>query len=251
MDFIEKLTGRVRPERLKEKRFVDRRTCDIDVALKVGEAGEIFPGKIKDIGIYGIRVECRKPLKKDDEIYVQVQKGKGVFAQRGFRYDTVKGKVVWTRKKKISADVIAGLKFADTRSVLRDSWVFLLLSLYGFKADYKIQRRRSVRFPMNIRVRYNEPQGYYSGGGTLVDIGIGGIAMLTQTQIPDKVSLDLEWGPYGRLQTMQVRGEVAWSGYSRRDKTPIAGVTFNQLNDHQTKLLNRYIIAVLEEIAQK
>lgn len=251
MDLFEKLTGKLRSEKIKEKRFADRRLCDIDASLYLEGFKDPIDCVIKDISVYGVRVESQRQLKKEDSVLIQVEKNKGIFTGRRFRSDTVKSKVVWARKKKNSPAFALGLKFADTRSNLRDSWVFLLLSLYGFKVNYDIQRRRSVRFPSSIRIRYNEPQGYYTGAGTLVDIGTGGIAMLTQTQIPDKVSLDLEWGPYGRLATMHIRGTVAWSGFSKRDKTPIAGVTFTELNSHQDRLLHKYIVAVVEDSAQK
>lgn len=250
MNFFEKLTGKISTERLKEKRYIDRRRCDIEVLLN-REDGEQLPGAIKDIGVYGVRVEASKQFKMGETVSIQVHKDKGIFEGGRFRNDTVRAKVVWIRKKKGASAFSAGLKFADTRNSLRDSWVFLVLSKYGFKVDYKIQRRRSVRFPTSIKIKYNEPQGYYTGFGTLVDIGSGGIAMMTNTQIPEQVTLDLEWGPYSNLQSVIVRGIVAWSGYSRRDKTPIAGVRFGELNEHQKKLLNKYIVAVVEELAQK
>lgn len=249
MEFIEKLLGEVPQGKIKEKRFIDRRHCTVDVALK-RETGFSAPGVVKDVSVYGIRVETKVLLKKDEIIQVQASREKGPLAKGRFAQDVIKAKVVWTRKKKNTDLFSAGLKFADTRANLRDSWIFTLLNLLGFRVDYKEQRRSTVRFPAHIKVKYQEPQGYYSGWGTLADFSKGGVAILTNSQIPEKLTLDLEIGPYGNLPILFVRGKVAWAGYSKVEKTPMAGIEFNEVARAQEKILNRYILAIMDELMQ-
>jgi hypothetical protein len=250
MDFLEKLMGKVPSSKAKEKRIADRRPCNIEVFIKKESEGD-FPAIIKDIGIYGVRIEGTKSLKNGEMVSIQAVRDKGIFAKARFTQDSIKAMVVWARKKKGSSDFAAGLKFSDTRSNLRDSWVFIVLSLYGFKASYKEQRRRTVRFPTHLKVKYQEPQGYYNGWGTLVDLGQGGLSMLTNEQVQELVTLDLEIGPYQSLPITFLRGKVMWSGYSKAQKTPMMGVEFFGLQPPQIKMLNKYIIAIVEELAQK
>ncbi len=250
VEFFERLLGAVPEGKLKEKRFVDRRYCSVDVTLK-RDSGLSLPGVVKDLSVYGIRVEMKSPLKKDEIIQIQASRDKGPLAKGRYTQDTIKAKVVWARKKKSSEDFSAGLKFADTRSNLRDSWVFMLLNLLGFRVDYKQQRRGTVRFPTHIKVKYQEPQGYYSGWGTLADFSKGGMAILTNSQIPEKLSLDLEVGPYGNLPILFIRGKVVWSGYSKQEKTPMAGIEFHDIAKNQEKIVNKYILAIMDELMQK
>ncbi len=250
MGILEKLTGKLPESMAKEKRFADRRACAVDVFL-IKEGKEPVPGVIRDIGVYGVRVEGNISLKKDEIVTVQALKDKGVLTKGRFKQDCVKTKVVWSRKKRTSLEFTAGLKFSDTRTNLRDSWVFALLNIYGFRINYGEQRRRAARFPTHLKLKYHEPQGYYNGWGTLVDLGKGGLSMLTNTEIPMHVTLEMELGPYQNLPIIFLKGKIAWSGFSKQQKTPIAGLEFYGLNDVQIKMLNKYLVAVVEELAQK
>jgi len=250
MEFLDKIIGNIPQGKLKEKRFIDRRHCSVDVTLK-RETGFSAPGAVKDVSVYGIRIETKVLLRKDEIVQVQASREKGPLAKGRFAQDTIKAKVVWARKKRSCDLFSAGLKFADTRANLRDSWIFTLLNLLGFKVDYKEQRRSTVRFPAHIKVKYQEPQGYYSGWGTLADFSKGGMAILTNTQIPEMLKLDLEVGPYGNLPILFIRGKVAWSGYSKMEKTPMAGIEFHEVARNQEKVVNRYILAIMDELMQK
>jgi hypothetical protein len=250
MGILEKLTGKLPENLTKEKRFADRRACAVDVFL-IKEGKEPVPGVIRDIGVYGIRVEGKISLKKDEVITVQAIKDKGIFTKGRFKQESISTKVVWCRKKRNSPESAAGLKFSDSRTNLRDSWVFTLLNIYGFRINYGEQRRRAARFPTHLKVKYHEPQGYYNGWGNLIDLSNSGLSMLTNSEIPLHVTLEMEMGPYQNLPITFLKGKVAWSGYSKQQKTPIAGIEFYGLNDNQVKMLNKYLVAIVEELAQK
>ncbi|MDQ7824292.1 MAG: PilZ domain-containing protein [Candidatus Eremiobacteraeota bacterium] len=250
MDFLSKITGKLPEQKIKEKRFVDRRHCSIDVTL-LKDGKERIPAVIKDIAVYGLGMECSKPFRKDEQVDIIVPKDKGVFSKFRFSQDTVKARVVWTRKKKNVEIYAAGVRFADSRINLRDSWVFGLLGLYGFQVKYSEQRRKVIRYPTSIKVKYIEPRGYYNGWGTLVDLSLGGLSMLTHEEIQKQVVLDFELGPSHKLPILYLRGTITWNGYSKRDKTPIEGVEFVKLNAAQEKLLHKYMMDIVEELAQK
>lgn len=238
------LLARDTPE--TERRFCGRARCEIEVFCE-SISGEAFPAVLSDFGCNGIRLRVPHQMEKGRYLMVAPLTGAAIPVKTRYTVNKIKAQVVWCRKRRKDSGFTMGLKFEETRQILKKSWIYCLLSTYGMETSHTYQRRKSVRISAELPVRYSEPKGHYSGTGRLVDLGMGGAGLMVNQKIDRGVKLDLEIGPVGKLPVLRAGGEVAWTGFSRREKTPVVGICFTGLSRNQAGILGRYARTLLRE----
>ncbi len=221
-----------------ERRFSGRKNCDVSVQRMYDSAW--VDVTIKNISPYGLGLESEVPFKDGQIFELKADPVKEPFGKVLFKKDTISVETVWASKRRIDSKFTAGVKFIDTRTHLKDSWILSLIEQTGLRVDHKIHWRAYIRYPAFLDVHYDSLNGNFEGSGKMINISAGGIALETASTLPVHTNLNLRLGPEFGLQQVSAVGEVCWSSYLEATKTAMQGIAF-QFPISENKLLYKYV----------
>jgi c-di-GMP-binding flagellar brake protein YcgR len=253
MNFLSKIFGVVSApggkDLLMEKRGHPRIRCSIDGKIVPKSGKDVEECKIIEVGTNGMRLESVLAPKAGEIIFVRIKADQGGYDTR-YKMDKVRAEVVWTRRKAKTYENYIGAKYADTDQNIRNSFVNFILNKFGLNLGASMQRRKEVRASSKLPVYYQVGTGD-SKKGVAYNIGMGGILLTVDEDIPQDVMLNIAVGPYDRLKPLNVQGKVARKRYSQKTCHWMMGVSFINLSNDATKLLGDYVLTVLRESALK
>ena len=222
-----------------ERRFSGRKDCDIPVLRKdTDSTSDIVV--IKNISPYGFGLNSENPFREGQIYELEVEPSSDFFKLESFKNRIITVETIWISKRRQNSKFSAGVKFADTREYIKDSWVINLIESTGLSVDHKIHFRAYIRYPISMNVQYDGLSTNVGGYGMVVNIGAGGIAMETNSQIPLHTNLNLRLGPEFGLQQVSTVGEVRWSMPFVLENKFVHGISF-QLPISENNLLYKYV----------
>jgi c-di-GMP-binding flagellar brake protein YcgR len=254
MNFLSKILGVVsssqgQKDLLVEKRGHPRIKCSIDGKVVPKSGKESEECKIIEVGTKGMRIESVLSAKPGEVIFVRIRADQGSYDTR-YKMDKVRAEVVWSRRKSKTYENYIGAKYADTENNIRNSWVTFLLKKFGLTSTSTMQRRKDVRASSRLPV-YFKAGSEESKKGVAYNIGMGGILLVVDEDVPQGAELTIAVGPYDKLKTLNVQGKVARKRYSEKTAHWTLGVSFINLSNDAIKILGDYVLTVLRESALK
>ncbi|MGV8118724.1 MAG: PilZ domain-containing protein [Candidatus Xenobiia bacterium LiM19] len=235
-------------EAIREKRFSPRMKCEVQ-ALCTLEDGEDISCIVSEIGLFGLRFNIGRELKQGEVVKVTAIKGIGILQGAKYTANTVTLNVIWCKRRKNSKDFMVGLQFSETRKNLRESWAAYLLKKFGVAVGVTAQKRKKVRIPTSLPLSYRTQDGQEMKGATVIDIGLGGMLVASESNFPDRQELRFRIGPYKFLAPLFCDGRVVHHSFVHARGKWIAGVVFTRFDEAQTKLLNSYLVSLLTDKA--
>lgn len=238
---------------LEDRRQVIRLRCRFNVY--VIDLKDISTGTVLDMGLRGLRLECKKPVKKGMRLSLVYrgavgQKPKVTLAQleadrQAAIESGVRCKVIWTNKNRASRLTQVGVSYADTPERMSQSWIKRILKEIGFDEGAIFQRRNVIRVVSAIPCSVNS--GHNNWRGRAVNMGAGGILYQDNKQIPEGTVIKIQVGPYNKLEPLEAAGEIVTKRYDAISDTWLHGVKFRAMDEDQVDLLGRYVVTLLKE----
>lgn len=250
MNFIKELTlgpGFFK-EALKEKRTMPRIVCSIKAYAKVRGRRHIF--KITDVGLKGVKVETYVKLPKDLTFRLTVDTETGVLQYGGFTKDTLVVQVAWCRKQRFTDAYNAGLLLIDNEANIRSSWVYHIFKEMGVDQDTILKKRESYRIPIELPVTC-VTRGNERIGGIILNLGLGGILMRSDDDIPKGTEAQISIGPFKENKAICVQGKVVRSSYVDVSYTYHMGIEFTEVAPKEYLAIGRLILKILRERQEK
>ena len=253
MDILSKILGvfsvQQNPrEMLLEKRDTMRIKCDLRGELYRKEH-ESEACRIVDIGASGIRLEAAYSFKKGEAFTVRLRPEQEIYDTQS-KANRVRVEVIWCRKKRGQPLHMVGAKFADSAKQIENSWVSFILKKFGLNAGTSLQRRKEVRASSKLPAEYELSTGK-TFKGTVYNIGLGGLLLIGESDLPIGSSIIVRIGPYEKLPVLEVEGNVARKKFSNKASLWMTGLSFINLTDNKVKLLGDYVILMLRESEMK
>jgi hypothetical protein len=227
-------------EIINEKRFSPRIQCEVQATCTFA-GGEEYSTVVSEIGLYGIRIHMPRELKEGQMVKVTAIKGIGILAGARYSSNSIKMKVIWSKRRKMGRDHMSGLQFTDTKKSLRDSWVAFLLKKYGIIVGLSSQRRKKIRLPASLPLSFSRPGEQERFPGTMLDIGLGGMLAAMEKGVGKDEVLQFYVGPYKYFPLLSINGKILHVRFVPSMGKWVAGVIFESPGETETKLLNSYL----------
>ena len=240
--FLEGLRGLVLSRSLpaSERRALPRLRCYYPVSCVASYSNQIKSARVTEMSRNGMRMEISEPYKKGSALRV-------TYASP-HPQDTVKCKVMWTRRR-ASGSHWLGVAYDEDPVVLDTCWVGYVLHELGFEDSDVFEKRRSIRFPADLLAELQAPTGDLLSPAVVQNLGVGGALI----EIPRSVQADREvvlslapqpgMGP-NRLNLLSHLLRVRpnpdrKSGY-------LGHVRFQEMTRSQTRHLGQHLITLLK-----
>jgi len=220
-----------------ERRKLIRMRCNYEV--KGILADKKFKATVVDIGLQGLKLRTGQPLKIGDKLKL-LPPTEGI----GNTAAPVEGKVMWIKNTEKSYARYAGLTFTTSKEQMGQSWVKVLLKELGFKPKAIFSKRRFVRADCFLDVKYWVNQVGREVTGRVYNLGVGGMLMESNYDLPNTGPTDMEFVPLEGLPALNL---PAYPVSMRKEGTVrLIGLEFRDLNDRQLDLLSKYLKQLLK-----
>lgn len=222
----------------RERRKLVRLRCAYEVKGTVGE--KKFKATIVDIGVEGLKLRTGQHLKVGEKV-VLAPPGQGVSVQAL----PVEGKVVWIKTTEKSYARHAGLVFTTKKEDRAKTWVSMFLKELGFNAKMVYTKRRFIRADCFLDARYQAKQVGREVTGRVYNLGIGGMLLETNYDLPPSEAIEMEFIPPEGLPVLRVLGypvQVKKDGALR-----LCGLEFRDLTQRQLDVLGQYLKLLLKK----
>ena len=162
----------------------------------------------------------------------------------GYSVKTLECQVLWRRKNTKSLEMLAGLKFLETKERMMSSWIAYFFAERKATQGDLVEDRKSVRTACKLEViaRSDEDRAV----GEALNIGLGGalIVINRPSEIGDELALDiggLSTFPAMHFKAIVESNTVTDTGmYAQR-------VKFVERDDDMLKLLSKYMLALSKD----
>jgi len=205
-----------------------------------------FSATIADVGLYGMRLEVPKAQAVGAVLHVKVVRGQGIIALSNFEVDTIRTEVLWCRKAPAKKGHVLGVKYADTRSKLSNSWLRFIFQKFGLNTGSSTQRRRDIRIRSAVPVVITDNAGTTTSGDC-VNMGVGGVLVACQQVFPEQTRVSMEIGPYARLPRLAMKGTVVRRRLSKKADAWLLGIAFHGAEYEDSRVLSKYLLKVLQD----
>ncbi|MBI3926400.1 MAG: PilZ domain-containing protein [Armatimonadetes bacterium] len=220
---------------IAQKREMTRLSCEIPVHCETERRN--FPGTVVDLGVRGMRLQCRPALEQGEVIAISYH------GKARFNPAKVVARVRWVRKR--SGGVEAGIEYLGEEQESK-TWVDYVLEQVGYKEASVFDRRRSVRASGAIGgTLVTKDGGRYEGA--VANLGIGGALLETRRPLSVGMPVTVRIGPGGKLKQLVLEGKVRHSGRSDTPEKWLNGVSFVELTPETTELLGEYLFLLIRE----
>ncbi|MFN8610425.1 MAG: PilZ domain-containing protein [Vulcanimicrobiota bacterium] len=237
--FASKSGGSVAPEHAgyRERRKLVRLRCAYEVKANIGD--KKFKATIVDIGVEGLKLRTGQQLKIGDKV-VLAPPGQGVSVQAL----PVEGKVVWIKTTEKSYARHAGLVFTTKKEDRAKTWVSMFLKELGFNPRMVYTKRRFIRADCFLDARYQARQVGREVTGRVYNLGLGGMLLETNYDLPPDEPTEMEFIPPEGLPVLRVLAypvQVKKEGVVR-----LVGLEFRDLTQRQLDVLGQYLKLLLK-----
>lgn len=225
-----------------ERRRFGRLAVGEAIKCATEETGQI-DAELVELSLGGMRLKSPKELRKRTGIAINPPED-SVFSE----WAPVMCQVVWCRRPADADHCLVGLCYHGTAEALVDSWVAALLSSLGF-GNTLAQRREHVRAEAEIPVVL--ARGHLRSQGVILNLGLGGALLVTDSAFPKDKEVELTLGPMGSLPVGHFRAEVlscrAENTGEEDEENFLHGLRFLDMPPENHRLLTDYVLEVLEE----
>ena len=108
------------------------------------------------------------------------------------------------------------------------------------------ERRRHIRFKMDIEVEYNVEKKPHLKSGRSINISKSGMKLILDEKLPQGTIIDMKIYPHGKRETIEVEGEVVWTkDIEKRDASGkryfYSGIKFLGIRESSGAHLDKYL----------
>lgn len=219
-----------------ERRRCLRFQCRHKVEILQGEKDTKSSTYVLNYGIGGVRIAYQGNLKIGERVKLRFP-----HPLPGFSVKTLECEVVWRRKNSKSLEMLAGLKFLESKERMAGSWIAYFFKERGASVPDLRENRGHVRATCKLAVvaRNDEDRAV----GEVYNISLGGLNMKINrpSEVGDQWLLDisgLSSFPGLHFKGKVLSCEMDESGmYDQR-------VMFQQPEAEMLKLLRKYLLAL-------
>lgn len=222
---------------LEERRKLVRMRCSYEVKGQV--ADKKFKATVVDIGLQGLKLRTGHLLKVGDKVILSPP-AQGL----GNTASPVEGKVAWVKITGRGFARYLGISFTTKKEDMGQSWVKLLLKELGFKPSTIFTNRRFIRADCFLDATYHVNQIGRAVTGRVYNLGVGGMLLESNYDLPMGEATEMEFSPPEGLPTLRL---LAYPLKSKKEGTVrLIGLEFRDLTDRQLDLLGKYLKQLLK-----
>lgn len=254
-DIIDGFVSLFQPDGPQEdRRKVIRLRCRFDIFLLTDK--EVTAATVVDMGLQGLRVECREYFKTGTQVSLIYRGAIGeqpavsrVHLERDIEGAFSQGvlcEVSWSQKDKFTKVSTIGVTYNDSPKRMGKSWVKKILREIGFDEDTIFQRRKIVRVISSIPCKLTADKSTWRG--RVINMGAGGALFQGDYKIQVGQVVKVSIGPYKKkLKNLEVRGQIVTQRYEQSTNGWLHGVRFMGMSKAQVALLGKYVVGLLKE----
>ncbi len=225
-------------EEARAKRRVARIKCDY-VASCVRD-GETLEVRVSDLAIEGAGITASGSLERGQVVTLN-QPG-NVPGNLG---QAVQGRVMWCQPS--GGRTEAGLMFIDSPEAMSTSWVVELLDQLTENQNQNLFEDRTLAEKKDtLTVRAESADGV-KAVGRLLNLGLGSAKASLDQEYKKNSKIDVILGPYQELEALLLPGQVLSVRDDDEDDRWVHEIRFLDKSSHQTGVLGRYVLALLQE----
>ncbi|MBC5823600.1 MAG: PilZ domain-containing protein [Candidatus Eremiobacteraeota bacterium] len=104
-----------------------------------------------------------------------------------------------------------------------------------------LQRRQYVRVVVSFPVEFaleNEPSSHW---GSMLDLGAGGMRLVSSHDLPARSIIKLKFGLPGTERTMELRGVIVLSFFTRTEQKFHHGIAFTSIDPHDRLAISEFV----------
>lgn len=222
-----------------ERRRCLRFSCRHKVELLQGEKENKAAAYVMNYGLGGVRLAFPGNLKIGERVKLRFP-----HPLPGFNVKSLECEVVWRRKNSKSLEMLAGLKFCESKERLAASWIAYFFKERGSSSNDLKENRKKVRVTckLNAVARGEEDRGV----GEVHNISLGGalLKLNRPSEVGDEWLLDIDG--LSSFPGLHVKGKVL--SCDTDDSGMFAQrVKFDPPDEEMAKLLKKYILALSKD----
>ncbi len=222
----------------RAKRRVARIKCDYLASCVCGE--ETLEVRISDLAIEGAGITASGSLERGQVVTLN-QPG-NVPGNLG---QAVQGRVMWCQPT--GGRTEAGLMFIDSPEAMSTSWVVELLDQLTENQNQNLFEDRTLAEKKDtLTVRAESADGV-KAVGRLLNLGLGSAKASLDQEYKKNSKVDVILGPYQELEALLLPGQVLSVRDDDEDDRWVHEIRFLDKSSHQTGVLGRYVLALLQE----
>ncbi len=221
---------------LWERRKDFRLRCRFDATCQSSD--QSVNAHLTEIGPRGLRIETDTAFKPGTYVRVSCRPGGMLLGRQRLPY-----KVTWCEPREDGCEIGVALE----EDSLSQTWVEYALKLLGALRRH-MQPRRAFRAPYTAPCELLDLQGGALGQAQLRDIGMQGAQVSTPVYLEPGGTVRFALGPTRKMGQFEVPARIL---SSRRDPDScerIAHLRFFGLNDTQTELLEKFVLAAIDQM---
>ncbi len=225
-------------EEARAKRRVARIKCDYVASCVRGD--ETLEVRISDLAIEGAGITASGSLERGQVVTLN-QPG-NVPGNLG---QAVQGRVMWCQP--MGGRTEAGLMFIDSPEAMSTSWVVELLDQLTENQNQNLFEDRTLAEKKDtLTVRAESADGV-KAVGRLLNLGLGSAKASLDQEYKKNSKIDVILGPYQELEALLLPGQVLSVRDDDEDDRWVHEIRFLDKSSHQTGVLGRYVLALLQE----
>jgi hypothetical protein len=204
-----------------------------------------MPLVIRDLGPHSMQIQSEVKFEPGESLIVTAGKENPLLRESRYTVRDIHMVVLWSARKKDSW--LAGLRYADDRERVRNSWISRLNKDLGIDRFQTESKRTTIRISSGRPLRFKTLTNEEPLKGEVIDIGAKG--MLVEAQVNAKRGEEHRFriGPYESLPYFVVNGVIAHIRYDIESRKFLAGVVFKSPDRHQQEMLRQYITTLYLE----
>lgn len=238
---IEPVEPKQIPENLAERRRALRVRCYCQAQAIV--EGESHKATVTDLGLEGVRIKSMSaPFKQGAEVAVAYRPP---HSDGGAECGVVRCNVLWVQRS--GREMVAGLRYNDSRENMRSSWVRYVLTELGFDESRTFQRRQHLRVDAAMPARVFHNGEVALTDAKVVNLGIGGALVESKDELPTGSRIEMEISLWRILPTLALNGVVLHTRREPGCDGVLHSVQFGALDPGDVKLLGNYIINLINQ----
>lgn len=222
-----------------ERRRCLRFQCRHKVEMLQGENEAKSVAYVLNYGIGGVRIAFPGNLKVGERVKLRFP-----HPLPGYSVKALECEVVWRRKNSKSLEMLAGLKFVETKERMASSWIAYFFRERGASLQDLKENRKHVRAVCKLSVvaRGEEDRAV----GEVYNIGLGGLFMKINrpSEVGDTWLLDITG--VSNFPGLHFSGRVLSCD---PDSSGMYGqrISFQQPDEETIKLLRKYLLALTKD----
>lgn len=210
---------------LDERRSIARARCSLSLSCQTPDGARVCI--LKDISVQGARLLTDQRWRRGLKVTIMPPKGMGG-QEKG-----LKAKVAWARP--VRGEYQVGLKFLSGPS---GSWVSKILRELGLSTQIPRQRRKWIRVPGDVKIRYSAHG--FDKSALLQDLSIGGALLTCNDRVSKNIPIRLSLPAGNDVPALDLPGKTCSCKKSEGGAFDVS-VEFDDLQPKQRKVLVKHL----------